>query len=212
MLGRAHTLVNFNDMQSTSKKMLDDIRQIRQSLDTNFSDGIDGYTRQMFRFSAAAEADMQDLREGIVQAGKSLRDVQAYFGEGEEMGRPLQSQEFFGIYSKFTSSYKVCRAVDTANASTAGLRTGPEKKKRSNENDAKPERRSLHRSLETPTKTSWPIPFSDSRKVHHASSGKSARQHLPWTYFPRRSTILASACLRSAKMDRMWTMVDSLRA
>lgn len=99
--------VNFTDMQSTSKKMLEDIRDIRKSLQTHFSDVNDGYARKMFRFSAIAEEELQEVRDGILQADKLLRDVQTYFGEGEEMGRPLQSQEFFGIFKTFTSSWKV---------------------------------------------------------------------------------------------------------
>lgn len=94
-------------MQSTSKKMLEDIRSIRKSLTTNFTDVQDGYSRRMFRFSAVAEDELQEVRDGIVQADKMLRDVQTYFGEGEEMGRPLQSQDFFGIFRTFTSSWKV---------------------------------------------------------------------------------------------------------
>jgi len=99
--------VNFADMQSTSKKMLDDIRAIRLSLKTHFADVNDGYARRMFRFSAVAEEEMQELRDGILHAEKLLRDVQEYFGEEEEMGRPLQSQDFFGIFRTFTSSWKV---------------------------------------------------------------------------------------------------------
>ena len=99
--------VSFTDMQSTSKKMLDDIRAIRRSLQNNFTDVNDGYARKMFRFSAVAEEEMQEVRDGILQAEKHLRDVQTYYGEGEEMGRPLQSQDFFGIFRTFTSSWKV---------------------------------------------------------------------------------------------------------
>ena len=101
-------------MQATSKKMLDEIRQIRKSLETNFQDANDGYARQMFRFSAVAEEEMQEVRDGIVQTGKLLRDVETYFGEGEEMGRPLPSQDFFGIFKTFTSSYKYCRTQNKA--------------------------------------------------------------------------------------------------
>ena len=103
--------VNFTDMQSGSKKMLDDIRSIRQSLQTHFADVDDGYARRMFRFGAAAEEDMQEVRDGILQAEKLLRDVQTYYGEGEEMGRPTQSQDFFGIFRTFTSSWKVRSVV-----------------------------------------------------------------------------------------------------
>ncbi len=94
-------------MQSTSKAMLEEIRSIRRSLQSNFQDKNDGYTRKMFRFSAVAEDELQEIRDGIVQAEKQLRGVQTYFGEGEEMGRPIQSQDFFGIFWTFTSSWKV---------------------------------------------------------------------------------------------------------
>jgi cytokinesis protein len=100
-------LVNFQDMQSTSKSMLDEIRNIRRSLEDNFEQASDGYTRKMFRFSAVAEDELQELRDGIVAAEKDLREVQTFYGEGEEMGRSVQSQEFFGIFRTFTSSYKV---------------------------------------------------------------------------------------------------------
>jgi hypothetical protein len=44
-----------------------------------------------------------------------LRDVQNYYCEGEEMARPMQSQDFFGIFRTFTSSYKVSsRSVNTS--------------------------------------------------------------------------------------------------
>jgi cytokinesis protein len=99
--------VNFNDMQSTSKHMLDEILNIRKSLAANFSSSEDGYTRKMFRFSAAAEEQLRDVRDGILNAEKQLRDVQNYYCEGEEMARPMQSQDFFGIFRTFTSSYKV---------------------------------------------------------------------------------------------------------
>jgi cytokinesis protein len=100
--------VNFNDMQSTSKSMLEEILNIRKSLDANFSTAEDGYTRKMFRFSASAEEELRDVRDGIVNAEKQLRDVQTFYCEGEEMARPMQSQDFFGIFRTFTSSYKVC--------------------------------------------------------------------------------------------------------
>ena len=99
--------VNFNDMQFTSKSMLEEILNIRKSLDANFSTAEDGYTRQMFRFSASAEEELRDVRDGIVNAEKQLRDVQNFYCEGEEMARPMQSQDFFGIFRTFTSSYKV---------------------------------------------------------------------------------------------------------
>ena len=99
--------VNFTDMQATSKSMLDEIRHIRRSLMDNFQGGDDGYTRKMFRFAAVAEEEMQDLRDGIVQAEGALREVQTFYCEGEEMSRPIQSQDFFGIFRTFTSSYTV---------------------------------------------------------------------------------------------------------
>ena len=107
-------------MQTTSKAMLEDIRSIRRSLETNFQDKNDGYTRKMFRFSAVAEEELQEVRDGILQAEKSLRDVQTYFGEGEEMGRPLQSQDFFGIFRTFTSSWKVSSLVAYASYCSDG--------------------------------------------------------------------------------------------
>ena len=103
--------VNFADMQSTSKAMLEEIRLIRRLLQDNFQGANDGYTRKMFRFSAVAEEELQEVRDGIVQAEKGLRDVQTYFGEGEEMGRPVQSQDFFGVFRTFTSSWKACPSL-----------------------------------------------------------------------------------------------------
>lgn len=87
--------------------MLEEIRYIRRSLSDNFEASTDGYTRKMFRFAAVAEEELKELRDGIIQAEAALRDVQTYYGEGEEMGRPIPSQEFFGIFRTFTSSYKV---------------------------------------------------------------------------------------------------------
>lgn len=87
--------------------MLEEIRYIRRSLNDNFEATTDGYTRKMFRFAAVAEEELKELRDGITQAEKALREVQTYYGEGEEMGRPIPSQEFFGIFRTFTSSYKV---------------------------------------------------------------------------------------------------------
>lgn len=101
-------VVNFQDMQATSRSMLEEIRYIRRSLNDNFEASTDGYTRKMFRFAASAEEELKELRDGITQAEKALREVQTYYGEGEEMGRPIPSQEFFGIFRTFTSSYKVC--------------------------------------------------------------------------------------------------------
>ncbi|KAK4683997.1 hypothetical protein P7C73_g6211, partial [Tremellales sp. Uapishka_1] len=106
--------VNFQDMQSTSRLMLEEIRHIRQSLSANFESHQDGYTKKMFRFSAAAEEDLQFVRDGIVQAEGALRDVETFYGEGEEHGRPVPSQDFFGIFRTFTSSYKFCRAQNRA--------------------------------------------------------------------------------------------------
>lgn len=106
--------VNFTDMQATSKSMLDEIRHIRRSLMDNFQGGDDGYTRKMFRFAAVAEEEMQDLRDGIVQAEGALREVQTFYCEGEEMSRPIQSQDFFGIFRTFTSSYIACRDQNRA--------------------------------------------------------------------------------------------------
>ncbi|WVQ98293.1 hypothetical protein IAU59_005416 [Kwoniella sp. CBS 9459] len=114
--------VNYADMQATSKQMLDEIRKIRDSLRNNFEEGIDGYTKKMFRFSANAEEKLQAVRDGIIAADKQLREVQTYYGEGEEMGRPLQSQDFFGIFRTFTSSYRFCRAQNRARAEEAAAR------------------------------------------------------------------------------------------
>ena len=99
-------------MQNTSKAMLEDIRSIRRSLEVNFQDRKDGYSRKMFRFSAVAEEDLHAIRDGILHAEKQFRDVQTFYGEGEEMGRPLQSQDFFGIFRTFTSSWKVRLQLD----------------------------------------------------------------------------------------------------
>lgn len=96
--------VNFADMQATSKTMLADIRQIRSSLAADFTGATDGYATKMFRFAAAAEEELIELRDGIIQADQAYRDVLAYYGEGET--KP-QSQDFFGIFRTFTSSYKV---------------------------------------------------------------------------------------------------------
>lgn len=114
--------VNFADMQATSRSMLEEIRNIRKSLENNFQSANDGYTRKMFRFSAAAEEDLQALRDGIVNAESSLRDVETYYGEGEEHGRPVQSQDFFGVFRTFTSSYKFCRQQNRAKAEEIALR------------------------------------------------------------------------------------------
>jgi hypothetical protein len=102
-------------MQSTSRQMLEEILNIRKSLAANFSTAEDGYTKKMFRFSADAEEQLRDVRDGILSAEKLLRDVQNYYCEGEEMARPMQSQDFFGIFRTFTSSYKVSsRSVNTS--------------------------------------------------------------------------------------------------
>lgn len=114
--------VSFADMQATSKQMLDEIRKIRRSLEDNFQDASDGYTRKMFRFAAAAEEDLQTVRDGILNAERGLRDVETYYGEGEEHGRPLQSQDFFGIFRTFTSSYKFCQQQNRARAEEQALR------------------------------------------------------------------------------------------
>jgi cytokinesis protein len=103
--------VNFSDMQATSKQMLDEIRHIRRSLEQNFQQSNDGYARKMFRFSATAEEELQTLRDGIINSESHLRDVETYYGEGEEHGRPIQSQDFFGIFRTFTSSYKVSKVI-----------------------------------------------------------------------------------------------------
>jgi len=91
--------------------MLEEILNIRKSLAANFSTAEDGYTKKMFRFSADAEEQLRDVRDGILSAEKLLRDVQNYYCEGEEMARPMQSQDFFGIFRTFTSSYKVSSQV-----------------------------------------------------------------------------------------------------
>jgi cytokinesis protein len=106
-------------MQSTSKKMLSDIQDIRKSLNRDFETANDGYSRKMFRFAAVAEEDLQEVRDGIVGAEQALRDVQTYFGEGEEMGRPIQSQDFFGIFRTFTTSYKVSQLSRTCSRTLA---------------------------------------------------------------------------------------------
>lgn len=90
--------------------MLEEIRNIRRSLEDNFEQASDGYTRKMFRFSSVAEGELHELRDGIVAAEKDLRQVQTFYGEGEDMGRIMPSQEFFGIFRTFTSSYKVSQS------------------------------------------------------------------------------------------------------
>jgi hypothetical protein len=109
--------------------MLEEIRYIRRSLSDNFKASTDGYTRKMFRFVAVAEEELKELRDGIIGAEAALREVQTYYGEGEEMGRPIPSQEFFGIFRTFTSSYKVCLPADKAESSSVDLRIGKSKKR-----------------------------------------------------------------------------------
>lgn len=129
--------------------MLEEIRNIRRSLQLNFTGDQDGYTRKMFRFAAVAEEELQEVRDGILQAEKQLRDVQTYYCEGEEMARPMQSQDFFGIFRTFTSSYKVLYFVeikllcrDQADDSFAALRTAPVQKRRHRARDVHKRERS----------------------------------------------------------------------
>ena len=96
--------------------MLADIKQIRSSLAADFDGATDGYATKMFRFAAAAEEELTELRDGIIQADQAYRDVLAYYGEGET--KP-QSQDFFGIFRTFTSSYKVSTMQRSANDSFA---------------------------------------------------------------------------------------------
>jgi hypothetical protein len=42
-----------------------------------------------------------------LSTGSLFHPSSVYYGEGEEMGRPLQSQDFFGIFRTFTASWKV---------------------------------------------------------------------------------------------------------
>jgi cytokinesis protein len=119
--------VNLSDMQATSKSMLAEIRQIRTSLAADFEGATDGYATKMFRFAASAEEDLTELRDGIISADQAYRDVLAYYGEGET--KP-QSQDFFGIFRTFTSSYKVSTQADGAEIqSFAGTPTGNAKRR-----------------------------------------------------------------------------------
>ena len=99
--------VNYKDLRNEAKTAMEEVRSIRRSLEANFQDASDGYTRKMFRFSAMAEDQLREIRDGVLQVDAELQAVETYYGEGEEMGRPLGCEEFFGIFATFTSSWKV---------------------------------------------------------------------------------------------------------
>jgi hypothetical protein len=191
--------VNFNDMQSTSKHMLDEILNIRKSLAANFSSSEDGYTRKMFRFSAAAEEQLRDVRDGILNAEKQLRDVQNYYCEGEEMARPMQSQDFFGIFRTFTSSYKVSPVlvvINMTDPSSAALPIEHVRRKQLSENDVfKLVPPSHPRLLVNPRvgTLSKPALTDFDLKGHHASSERGDSMHppsRPWRPIPTFPTSL----------------------
>lgn len=102
-------LVNYSDLQSTSKQMLDDIYRISESLTTQFDTDKSSYTRQMNAFVSSAAERVRNVRDGIIAADMKLKEVQTFYGEGDGagVGRGMQSQDFFGIFRTFTSSYKV---------------------------------------------------------------------------------------------------------
>jgi cytokinesis protein len=114
--------VNFMEIQNDSTKQLEDIRRIRASLKKNFQEVNDKYAQKMFSFSATAEKDIETLRDRIINAGALLRDVQTYYGEGEEHARTIQSQDFFSIFATFTSSYKISREQNRKREEEEALR------------------------------------------------------------------------------------------
>ncbi|OXH25677.1 cytokinesis protein, partial [Cryptococcus neoformans] len=110
--------VNYSDLQSTSKQMLDDIYRISESLTTQFDTDKSSYTRQMNAFVSSAAERVRNVRDGIIAADMKLKEVQTFYGEGDGagVGRGMQSQDFFGIFRTFTSSYKFCQAQNRARA------------------------------------------------------------------------------------------------
>lgn len=91
--------------------MLDDIYRISESLTIQFDTDKSFYTRQMNAFVSSAAERVKNVRDGIIAADMKLKEVQTFYGEGDGagVGRGMQSQDFFGIFRTFTSSYKVGR-------------------------------------------------------------------------------------------------------
>lgn len=193
--------VNFLDMQSVSKKMLEDIRGIRQSLQTYFADVADGYSRKMFRFGAVAEEELQEVRDGILQAEKLLRDVQTYYGEGEEMGRPLQSQDFFGIFRTFTASWKVSdRSVLQLKISSVEIKTELGWKRLPVESEGLKLVLPSHLRQLVPRRAvtlSTPECNGSNWKGRRGSSGPDDRWHRRSRLFPLLPTFRSSCCPNS---------------
>ncbi|ODN79464.1 hypothetical protein L202_03439 [Cryptococcus amylolentus CBS 6039] len=108
--------VNYADLQSTSKTMLDDIYRIRDALDKQFDGDTSQYTRKMNIFVTVSSERVRNVRDGIIAADRKLKEVQTFYGECDDMGRGMQSQEFFGIFRTFVSSYKFCQAQNRARA------------------------------------------------------------------------------------------------
>jgi hypothetical protein len=185
-------------MQATSKSMLEEIRNIRRSLEDNFEQASDGYTRKMFRFSSVAEGELHELRDGIVAAEKDLRQVQTFYGEGEDMGRIMPSQEFFGIFRTFTSSYKVshtvgyCTGADEISFVKQRIANGPRKPRCVNAGrklePLSPLKRPAVRLRQRPTLSMLDCSGSSSRarpesRERRGSTRRPCRQFLPiWTF------------------------------
>lgn len=93
--------------------MLDDIYRISESLTTQFDTDKSSYTRQMNAFVSSAAERVRNVRDGIIAADMKLKEVQTFYGEGDGagVGRGMQSQDFFGIFRTFTSSYKVGKGL-----------------------------------------------------------------------------------------------------
>jgi hypothetical protein len=196
-------------MQSTSRQMLEEILNIRKSLAANFSTAEDGYTKKMFRFSADAEEQLRDVRDGILSAEKLLRDVQNYYCEGEEMARPMQSQDFFGIFRTFTSSYKVSsgsvKHVQVANDSSVERQTGLDKQKLLSENVVSKLVPPSHpRSLVNPkVEILLKLASTDSgSKVHPESSENVDNMHLP-SHLWRPIQISLISSFQWARMEKI---------
>lgn len=73
-------LVNYSDLQSTSKQMLDDIYRISESLTTQFDTDKSSYTRQMNAFVSSAAERVRNVRDGIIAADMKLKEVQTFYG------------------------------------------------------------------------------------------------------------------------------------
>lgn len=101
----SHVRVVLGELR-TQQKALHELLQ-SSFLDTADLDPDDGFPRKMFRFTKEADERLMALTDLVTVASNTYQDALKYYGEDSKS--ITSTEDFFGVFKTFVTSYKVSR-------------------------------------------------------------------------------------------------------